>query len=528
MNNNIAENTVLAEKKNKPEVMFRTHRSGYISTSPYMAAGEDKAQQQSTKHNCPCCNQTLDYRLSDWRFLVFNKSKVRFLSEIAQCQCGFQVPFHVVLVPDNHQPDPGMLTFISNLDHESKKPTLEMINLECRYLLHLGLYQEAVNQVDTLMLDNPSYALLAFYKAYALEKLGQTKRALQLYEVCLDLDAECDEAWHNKALIFRELNRFDEANFNLVKYCRLCQALNKKQETELYQCLQAGDVRCAEEGQFGEIRVIQTSTTRLLVVNQEVEGSFWLSDGQPSNVPAGDYAAGLLLAAVHFQADQRPVSGLVLGLGAGAGVIALLCNFARLKLTVIEIDQQVITIACQYFPLLNHFIQSGRLTIICQDAVAFVDKYKRQMTQIYWPVLWSKPRKQKNVNNTPTERFDFAIIDLYIGDLRFPSQFMSSAFLSNLNKIANLLGVNVLAPPSVQAYHNKLTHFTAAGVNMKVCYPTGLRGDKELPYQNRVLYNQVIKHTLSFLPYSTEEPDYIHQAFRRDYMHMVSRCESLE
>ncbi|MCJ8267991.1 MAG: hypothetical protein MJK04_01150, partial [Psychrosphaera sp.] len=147
-------------------------------------------------------------------------------------------------------------------------------------------------------------------------------------------------------------------------------------------------------GLFGEVTVAQTDDRRYLAIEQEREGSFWLVDGQPGYLPASAYVAGFLPAGCHFNANVTATRALMLGLGAGAGVIALLSNFSRLHITVVEIDPAIIELSCRYFPLLTQYINSGRLSIICQDAISYVQTHT-------------------------TTNYDFAILDIYQGDFTF-------------------------------------------------------------------------------------------------------------
>lgn len=62
----------------------------------------------------------------------------------------------------------------------------------------------------------------------------------------------------------------------------------------------------------------------------------------------------------------------MVGLGAGACTVALLSNFPDLDLTVVEIDPKVVELASQYFPLVGHYQDEGRLTIVTHDATEYL------------------------------------------------------------------------------------------------------------------------------------------------------------
>ncbi|MFT5759008.1 MAG: spermidine synthase [Alteromonadaceae bacterium] len=480
---------------------------GYLSYLPYRAHNLKEFVTFSTHHTCPCCKKVLPVQSEIDNISLFETCKANLYSISRQCSCGFDVPFHIIV---SNLPSTSLTKILNNkknaLDSSDKikfmdSNNLETINLHCRYLLHLALFDEAIIFIEKSTNDHPSHALLPFYKAFALDKKGHHKRALHYYDNCLDLDPECGEAWHNKALILGNLKRQEEASYNLVRYSRLDMGAEQINKASLRKSLQASKVLFSTEGVFGEIRVMQNSTVRLLTINNEVEGSFWLKNNKPSNIPAGDYVAGFLLAGCYTMADTTPVNGLMLGLGAGAGVIALLENFNQLHLTVIEIDPNIISTAIGYFPLLKHFMQTGRLTIICQDAIYYIA--------------------------TISMKFDFILIDLYQGNLSYSSPFREKEFLRNIASSAKLVGINLIQPQSWQQLQQVIDDFNQAGISLKSCFPTGVRGNNKLPYQNRVLFSEVVDNAVNFIPYQHIDANYLHQCFRRDFMHMLLRCENL-
>ncbi len=484
---------------------------GYLSFLPYRANNQKELIALATHHTCPCCNQELRVKDEIGNISSLDTYNASLYSINQQCSCGFDVPFHAIV--SNLSPISSQKTSNSKKGNiydrfdnsEQTKPinssNLETINLHCRYLLHLALFDEAITHIQKLTNDYPSHPLLPFYQAFALDKKGQNKKALLYYDNCLDLDPECEEAWHNKALILFKLKRTEEASYNLVRYCRLAKVSQHNDETALRKNLQVNELLFNAEGLFGEIRVMQNSTVRFLTINNEIEGSFWLDQNKPSNIPAGDYVAGFLLAGCYTMAERIPVNGLMLGLGAGSGVVALLENFNRLHLTVIEVDPNIISTAIGYFPLLKHFIQTGRLSIICQDAVYYIARLEI--------------------------KYDFILIDLYQGNLSYPSPFRENEFLRKISLSTNLVGINLIQPQNRQEFKQVINEFNQAGIYLKSCLPTGVRGTNELPYQNRVLFSETVENAANFIPYEHAGANYLHQSFRRDFMHMLLRCENL-
>jgi precorrin-6B methylase 2 len=118
-------------------------------------------------------------------------------------------------------------------------------------------------------------------------------------------------------------------------------------------------------------------------------------------VPSSPYVYGWLLAGV----DQPYGSGLMIGLGSGAGVIALLSNFVNFDLTVVEVDPVMVEVALRNFPLLDYYLNQGRLNIVIADAneylktsdhfqVGFADAYDGggsfKLIDSYIPALCQK------------------------------------------------------------------------------------------------------------------------------------------
>ena len=372
----------------------------------------------------------------------------------------------------------------------------------CHQYLQEYNYTEALDLVECLQPDHPQEPLLPFFQGFSLDKLGRYDEALEAYDRCLDLAPDSEEAWHNKALILHRLDRNDETNFHLVKCLRL-RALNRPDSGNLPGNGNP-DVNILEqtEGRFGPVAVNQSPNTRYLTIKSEREGSFWLRDGQPSNIPASDYICGLMPAAAHFQAQHNHCEGLMLGLGAGAGVIAMLSNFAQLHLTVVEIDPKIIELTSRHFPLINQFINEGRLTILCRDAFDYVNLHSR--------------------DNQPN--FDFVAMDLAKGNNQIVQRMRTPGFLQAIARIAKLAMVNLMAPDSPQTYQEMLQDFEHGGVPLKCCYPTGARGIAPLPFQNRLLYSTLPNHAEQFVPYADDD-SYLARAFRRDYQQMLRNRE---
>lgn len=59
------------------------------------------------------------------------------------------------------------------------------------------------------------------------------------------------------------------------------------------------------------------------------------------------------------------------GLGCGAGAVALTTSLPDVRVTIVEIDPAVITLALAHFPALTDAVHSGRIDIVQQDILEY-------------------------------------------------------------------------------------------------------------------------------------------------------------
>ncbi len=127
----------------------------------------------------------------------------------------------------------------------------------------------------------------------------------------------------------------------------------------------------AREGMFGPVWVADHEGQRQLMIGRQVQGASVVGkDGEPGPIAVSNYLSGWLLAG----AQNPNSSGLMIGLGSGAGVVGLLHNFPDMDLTCIEIDPEVISLATTYFPLIVKYQDEGRLRLIEDDASKYLAK----------------------------------------------------------------------------------------------------------------------------------------------------------
>lgn len=130
------------------------------------------------------------------------------------------------------------------------------------------------------------------------------------------------------------------------------------------------------EGRFGQLSVCDAGGIRSLSCTWACHGSAWIEPAveiggvrfQPGPLPESLYLLSWLLAAA-----ARPDGHVLMaGLGPGVGPIALAWAFPDLRITVVEIDPAMITLARRHFPLLAHYEALGRIRIVQQDIVEHV------------------------------------------------------------------------------------------------------------------------------------------------------------
>jgi hypothetical protein len=129
---------------------------------------------------------------------------------------------------------------------------------------------------------------------------------------------------------------------------------------------------------FGEISVTEDGGVKALRINNQVQGS-WFTEPDASEfdkrtkgplIAASAYPYGWLIAGT-----QNPSgSFLMCGLGSGCGIAILLANFPECDVTCVEIDEAIASTALKAFPILEHFINAGRLNLVIQDAKTFLQE----------------------------------------------------------------------------------------------------------------------------------------------------------
>lgn len=183
---------------------------------------------------------------------------------------------------------------------------------------------------------------------------------------------------------------------------------------------------------FGKITIGETLDPhmRWMKINNEIEGQVFFSPDAsifscpysgPGAVAASPYLYAFVIPAWQFRDKQ----GLILGLGAGAGVTLLLALFPELSLTVVEIDPQVISLTRKYFPLIRFYEEQGRLHIVQADAAVYLCECQ--------------------------DVFSFVLLDLFSGD---ESNASNLALIHQATKIAPYFMANFIMTKKMQSNIN--------------------------------------------------------------------------
>ncbi len=178
-------------------------------------------------------------------------------------------------------------------------------------------------------------------------------------------------------------------------------------------------------GLFGRIEVVDSFPWRKVFACGKLQGSLSLvppadrsyPDCAPGPGPVTDisYQLAWLMAGANH---PRGV-GLMLGLGAGSGAVALLHHFPHLSLRVVEIDPAMIAAARDYFPLVGYFERNGRLEIIQQEATEHLQE--------------------------TTAAYDFVLVDIAIDGGAAQHPILSSSFCESVTRVSDEIWINALA-----------------------------------------------------------------------------------
>ena len=81
-----------------------------------------------------------------------------------------------------------------------------------------GKVQEALDQIDPLIKDNPNDAVLFNIRGACYAHIGEPIMAMKQYEKAIEMDSNYSEAYNNLGITFQELDELEKAleNFEIA------------------------------------------------------------------------------------------------------------------------------------------------------------------------------------------------------------------------------------------------------------------------------------------------------------------------
>lgn len=235
------------------------------------------------------------------------------------------------------------------------------------------------------------------------------------------------------------------------------------------------------EGMFGPIEVRDEGHQRVLYLNDQPQGSAYfrpsaaavcpdLPNEDPGPISGSMYPIGWLLGAI-----QDPyASVLMVGLGCGVGAVQLLANFPEVDVTVIEIDPVMVQMAVDHFPLLEYYMNTGRLNIVIDDATHYLTEH--------------------------TDVFDYACLDAYDGSAE-----LLDTSLRKLCKRARHVYANVIDRLEGPSMERVCTCLAESGQPPTYVFRASMRPAPYSSMSNWIVTNDEvdIEAAYCFLPFDT-------------------------
>ncbi len=448
-------------------------------------------------HICPCCHRPVQVALNAWQDHVRTTHEGALLFATAsQCHCGFCVPFYAVMNYLVHpQTDPSYgLDFQLPVIYPA---SLEATRFEIQCLIHIGKYELALRFIEFARENQLADGEYFFLRAYCHHKLGDVETAKQEYEHSLEDNNQQAHVWYNLWCLAKQQGQWQDTAFYQAKYTMLGLTQDNTQPLHLREP-SITNIASALSSQ-GQINVQDAEEQRSLFINQEAQGGVWLQHGQPSAIPANPDGAAMLLNGIHFNADQEPTHGLILGLGAAAGVVALLENFSQLSLTVVEADPAIIHLCLRCFPKAEALLKAGRLRVECQDAYDYVSDM--------------------------TAPVDFIVADVYQGNFEPSPRLFDPNFFACVKDLCQLLSVNLKHPESHFDRNSLIEYFSWPGIALKHVYELSSSFIAGYEIYHTALFNRPIAHLENFVPFRHDDNPIV-RSFRRDFRQRFQQAEN--
>ena len=394
------------------------------------------------------------------------------------CGCGYKNEIFFALNNLVHQLDSAIPRAEEAIAQAREQgilpvPFLEQELLASKVAIHQGKLDAAVEINKNIAARFPQLFLPFYNLGLIYGRQERYLESLEAYEEALKRNPKHSESLANKAAMLMRLSRLQEAGTAYEQWC----AMNPEETVVL----------AVEEGMFGKVKVIDIAEVRTLWIDNQSQGSVCkkpaANECEPTCRPGPGFlssyfvALGFLLLGCKLPHS----SGLVLGLGCGASLVMNLACFPQMRLTVVEIDPVVIRLCLTFFPLVQHYIDAGRLEIVEADAEAFLASNRKQ--------------------------FDFIQFDVYQGKHDFSAQYGSVEFVKLMKTSAPLLFANIIGKLDEPHLHRVLAAFDEAGEPIETLYPSLPIDDPNPNYRNWLGLNQEVEIYPDFIPFADLSPD---------------------
>ena len=130
--------------------------------------------------------------------------------------------------------DQGAVLFmdaLTNAEGSSKKQQAVRLLASGVIALQIGEMQNAINQYDKALENDPNLWEAKLLSANIMANLGSMEKALSLLDECIQINPKADNAYVSKGTISRELNKSDQAK----QYLNEALNLNPKNAKAMYQ-----------------------------------------------------------------------------------------------------------------------------------------------------------------------------------------------------------------------------------------------------------------------------------------------------
>lgn len=438
----------------------------------YQPATRKDLQFYYGQHPCPACGQAS--RAEPIREApILSVGPLLFQIYPKLCACGYNSEIFMALNNLLRSDNPTMIPSDEAIvqakkTHQLPSPVINMQLVAAQVAIHHGQSDEAIAINQTLTHQYPDL-LLPWYNLGLL--YGQQKHyqdSVTAYNRALELNPTHGESLTGKALALLKSGECHQAGIAYEQW--------RHQHPD-------GTVILAQmDGLFGQIQIIDTPDKRSLCIDHQVQGTMYklpsaskfepLCRSGPGPLSPNRFAAGALLMGQTRQQSH----GLVVGLGCGAGIVMDLANFPDMRLTVVEIDPVMIQLCLTFFPLVQHYVDQGRLEIIEADAITFLHQNQRT--------------------------FDFVHFDAYQGQPDIPGPFRSVDVIQQIRATAPLLFSNIIGKLNDILFHDTLSVFDQAGCPIHTLYPSYPIEGNESIYLNWIGTTQPLDFDNTFIPFS--------------------------